>query len=1148
MNPLVERLGWTLLHSLWQGVLAYAVLRIALSLLRRSSPQARYLAACGALVLATVAPWITFFQLDVTERLSRFAPPGALHAPASLSTANTGVQSASHVFSVAAPESSSPSAEHDSLFARFGAILRPAFPWFVGLWLIGFAVSCLRLLHGWRRTRALTLGVLTPPTKELAARFASLLSRLGLRGNIRLALSPWVHGPAVVGWLRPVVLLPVEVLAGLTPGQIDALLIHELAHIRRADFLVNLLQAVTEALFFYHPAVRAINRLIRDEREHACDDLAVALCGDPVNYARALAALASRETPGLALAATGSDEPGGLLGRIRRLLGRDPARPRPFVTLAWAAMTGAVLYLAAMLGLPALTARLLTPEERIALVKQTADAVAAQATPEFPEDARMTVVGEVRTDDGSPLPANLRITGLTQNRRRSMSADVRVVDGQVRQSMNAGEFYLLLFAPGWAPTFAGPFQPKRAGEELVLPPMVLRRGFPVKLRVTDDHGRPLPGVRLRQPWIRQAAPAGNRNLNRPWSELATDAEGEAVFANVGPDTELEVTVEQPGFQKTIRAFKDLHPDATLVLPLVPARPLPGEVSDAETGRPIPGAQILLAGHQRPETNMGYSLQNNMRLAVADEGGRFVLDTLNERWTTYVYVTAPGYAPASVEAGPSPLRVPLDRGIRVAGRVRAAAGQLSKPTLVTAEYSLRTGPQSSYGHRLEQSLDLKSPEPAFAFENLPRGTDSISLTVAGRSVSLPGDKDHLDVLMDLTATASQTSGVMALGELPQRKVVITLRPPAGEPTPEGEVEVDYQKHGLHRSDGSLWPLPRLTSSQGRVELLLPVPNRLKITQARLPGYASADRTYDIPDGPSPLALDLDVVPAGAIRGRLLDANGTGVSNWFLNCRSAEPAESRHSVNLNTPFWGEQKTNAAGGFLAGGLPFGHRYIIVTHRDFFYAASDAILLTRRDPLRELEWRLPPAASHRGRLVGPDGLPVPLASLELFFHAGPDHLFGSGTRIVTEPDGRFEIPGLNSAQLDRYELQLVGRKNWQPFIASLPRNPSSEEQTFMLTRGHRLSGRMLDAATGLPLADILVRAHRVHEESKNATPQQLLPVLAEDKTDAEGRFQFSTFPAGKFRLASDQGNVDSPVITLPDADGATLDVRLKPWAKPGR
>jgi hypothetical protein len=135
---------------------------------------------------------------------------------------------------------------------------------------------------------------------------------------VRLLLSGSVETPAVVGWLRPAILTPVAAFSGFPAGYLEALLAHELAHIRRHDFLVNILQRTAEALLFYHPALWWVSKQIRIERELCCDDLAVAASGDVLTYARALAELESLRPAhaSLAVAANG----GSLVNRIRRLL------------------------------------------------------------------------------------------------------------------------------------------------------------------------------------------------------------------------------------------------------------------------------------------------------------------------------------------------------------------------------------------------------------------------------------------------------------------------------------------------------------------------------------------------------------------------------------------------------------------------------------------------------------------------------------------------------------------------------------------------------------------------------------------------------------------------------------------------------------
>ncbi|MEI6861661.1 MAG: M56 family metallopeptidase, partial [Verrucomicrobiota bacterium] len=204
-------------------------------------------------------------------------------------------------------------------------------------------------ITAYRRVRGLARSLYAPLPRAVEVRLSELAFGLGLRRAMCAGLSAAVDVPTVVGWVRPVVLVPAAMLAGLAPAQLDALLAHELAHIRRHDFLVNLVQAVAEALFFYHPAIYAINRRIRAERENACDDIAVGVTGDAVDYARALATLeAARSTGSLALAASGDGE---LLARVRRLLGFTPARGVRTLPFAGAVLAASGLYVAVLLAL-----------------------------------------------------------------------------------------------------------------------------------------------------------------------------------------------------------------------------------------------------------------------------------------------------------------------------------------------------------------------------------------------------------------------------------------------------------------------------------------------------------------------------------------------------------------------------------------------------------------------------------------------------------------------------------------------------------------------------------------------------------------------------------------------------------------------------
>jgi uncharacterized protein (TIGR03435 family) len=193
--------------------------------------------------------------------------------------------------------------------------------WVVMVWLAGAMVFWIRLAGGWvvaARMRSMLVRRAPPEWQET---LRSLGAQIGLSRPVRLLISALVQVPTVVGWLRPVVLVPVGALGGLPAEHLEALLLHELAHIRRHDYLINILQSVAESLLFYHPAVWWVSGHIRTERELCCDDVAVSVSGDPLTYARALAQLESYRPAHLStvMAANG----GSLANRIARLLGKS---------------------------------------------------------------------------------------------------------------------------------------------------------------------------------------------------------------------------------------------------------------------------------------------------------------------------------------------------------------------------------------------------------------------------------------------------------------------------------------------------------------------------------------------------------------------------------------------------------------------------------------------------------------------------------------------------------------------------------------------------------------------------------------------------------------------------------------------------------
>lgn len=294
----VQRVAGALLHFVWQGAAIAAGAAVCLRMLTRASAEVRYLVSVSGLAGMLAAPVLTFVLYDRIGQATLRA----------IAWAGSG---------------------HPADAVAASPVLMY---WIVGLWSAGVIGCTARLTFSWSFSRRLLRWAAYPAPEEVAgilSRAAALIGIDAARKKIRLLVSAAVDSPVVVGWIRPAILVPVSALTKLTGEQLTAVMVHELAHIRRHDFLANIVQTCVESLLFYHPAVWWMSGQVRAEREKCCDDLAVRACGNRREYVQALVAL-ERARPGteiLAVSASG----GSLKERVQRLLGveRPPVDWRP---------------------------------------------------------------------------------------------------------------------------------------------------------------------------------------------------------------------------------------------------------------------------------------------------------------------------------------------------------------------------------------------------------------------------------------------------------------------------------------------------------------------------------------------------------------------------------------------------------------------------------------------------------------------------------------------------------------------------------------------------------------------------------------------------------------------------------------------------
>jgi len=294
----LRNLGLALSHFIWQGAAIAALAAAGIAFARKAS--VRYAIGVTALAFMFAAPVITFLVLK-----------NSTIAPTPLATSDISVVVAGDVPNLV---------YHGS--ARSAA---PAVPmnmtsmnWLVAIWFAGVLLFSLRTAGGFFLVARLRRRDSAPVATELLSLCRDLQQRLGITRAVRYCESLHLDAPAVLGWLRPVVFLPVTALTGLSEGQLRAVIAHELAHIRRFDAFVNLFQVAVETLLFYHPAVWWLSKRVRAERENCCDDVALSICGNPAEYARALALMEQwRVAPSFVMAANR----GPLASRVARLLG-----------------------------------------------------------------------------------------------------------------------------------------------------------------------------------------------------------------------------------------------------------------------------------------------------------------------------------------------------------------------------------------------------------------------------------------------------------------------------------------------------------------------------------------------------------------------------------------------------------------------------------------------------------------------------------------------------------------------------------------------------------------------------------------------------------------------------------------------------------
>jgi beta-lactamase regulating signal transducer with metallopeptidase domain len=425
-------LGWTLVHFLWQGAalaLAYAVID---RFTRRASPAARYLIAVGVFSLMPLAV-ISTFTNEMRTSFRAETAPRSLTVISAFNFEALQMQAAHKLSPGVAP-----AMNHRR--AWLAERLEPALPWVDGLWMIGVSLLALRALGGWYQLQRLRKRAQWTIPADLSHQFHRISTQMRLARRISLRISDEIISPLAMGAWRATVILPVSAALRMPPSELEAVLAHELAHIRRFDYLCNLFQTAVESVLFFHPAVWWLSRTVRDRREVCCDAIAVSVCADPVVYAQALLRLEEEKTSSLQLAVALKGHEGSLLRRIKIVLG-EGAIAENRATSGVRAAAAAALVMGLLFG-PKVKNVVAAP---LISVSQTAFNHAAPALSIIAKPQSQSAPVKVRpdSDEGpadvvvTPMPAaNVNVK---TDVKVAASADVVVADEAVALDLSSAE-------------------------------------------------------------------------------------------------------------------------------------------------------------------------------------------------------------------------------------------------------------------------------------------------------------------------------------------------------------------------------------------------------------------------------------------------------------------------------------------------------------------------------------------------------------------------------------------------------------------------------------------------------------------------------------------------------------------------------------
>jgi uncharacterized GH25 family protein len=719
-----------------------------------------------------------------------------------------------------------------------------------------------------------------------------------------------------------------------------------------------------------------------------------------------------------------------------------------------------------------------------------------------------------------PSRRNLNLTSRSGNSSSGHGVTINE-DGWFSHELPAGTIYATASAAGYAPAFAGPLT---GTNDITGLDLVLTQGHSAAIQFVDQKGNPVKGVEV-QCWYDFPASGA--------PDFSGGDDGRVTFPNLG-EKALRLRVSAAGYQPSMRILK-LEANQTLVWQLEQSEPTTGVVLFEDTGAPVAGAELHLGRIAGPDSMSYGEPTERTLLATADASGRFTLDALRSDSRYYLLISGEGgigIVTRPVHAGEQDLRFELPRAFTV--RILATniqsehldhSGRLRLTRGVTFNYD-----DHSYGS--SQSLHAEAVDGSARFEVAVLWRTPTTFTVGEQTRQFEWN-ELVALEQPIQFDLATSNAASATAPAPQRLIEITFNTPRDHPAPKGALLVEYIKdHGTHRA------IERhtVTIDSGRAEFSVPVPTQLDLKPSGTIGYWFNLSNLKVEPDASPLRIELEAVPAGAIHGQIFGADGKPAQGLMISVFEAKKSPLiKGSLNIDIKNF-SSGDDTSSRFMAAPLPFDGEYVICAHRGTTYVLSEPLRVSAQKPFHNITLAVPEGQEVSGRVLRPDGTPLTGVKVEFHFSPSAGHGFG-GRTAWTDTAGRFRFEQVNPDVAGAYHVTLKEMPGFQPERVEVT---PGEPIEIRLKEGLTIEGVVLDAASDWPVPGAEVYAIGTDYAANPGW------VNADGLTDENGSFKFTTLRPGSYQIGSRSGRVSRmPRVNAGSDETVSLGIQLYEWSK---